>query len=107
MGVTAIEEVEGLVAQLAVAGIALDGLVAAGSLEGHREDVANGGGRSVGHHHHPIGQEQGLIDVVGDHQHRGPLFAPDAQQLFLQLFFGDRIEGPEGLIQHQHRRAHR
>ena len=39
---------------------------------------------------------------MGDHQDGGLLFAPDGQQFFLQFFFGDRIEGPEGFIEHQH-----
>ena len=72
-------------------------------MERNRKDLADCGGRSIGHHHDPVGEEKGLIDVVGDHQHRGLLFPPDRQQFLLKLFLGDRIEGAERFIEHQHR----
>ena len=42
-----------------------------------------------------------------DHQHGGFLFPPDRQQFLLQLLLGDRIEGAERFIEHQHRWIHR
>ena len=92
-----------MVAQAAVAGIGLDLVVASGTIEGNADDFADRGGGSVGHHHDAVGEEEGLIDVVRDHQHRGFLFPPDRQQFLLQLLLGDRIEGAERFIEHQHR----
>ena len=36
------------------------------------------GGRAVGHHHHAVGEEQRLVDVVGDHQRGLAVCAPES-----------------------------
>ena len=79
VGEAAIEEVEGMVAQLAVACIGLNYFIAAGPRERHLHNFANGGGRAVGHHHNPVCQEEGLVDIVGNHQNGWFAFCPNGE----------------------------
>src|SRR2546430_14053131 len=44
--------------------------------EGDRQDLSNGGSWATGHHDDAVGQEQGLIDIVSDHQHSLAIFLP-------------------------------
>ena len=75
--------------------------------ERHPQDLADTSLRSVGHHHHAVGQQQGLIDVVGHHHGGDASFLADAHQLLLQIAARQRIEGAEGLIEQQQPRADR
>jgi len=56
------------------------------------------------HNGDAIRQAQGLLDVVGDKNDRLPDLALNAQQLVLQIFAGDRVDGAKGLV-HQHDRG--
>lgn len=38
--------------------------------EFHAQDFANRGGWAIRHHHDAIGQEDGFVDIMGDHDHR-------------------------------------
>lgn len=58
-----------------------------------REPVTDAGGGTIGRQHQTIGQNQGLIDGVRDHEHGARLGATDREQLLLQLLLGDRIKG--------------
>ncbi len=64
-------------------------------------DFADFGVRAVGHHHHPVCQQDGLIDIMGDHNggDMGPF--PDFHQHFLQFPAGQRIQHAERFIQQQ------
>ena len=55
-------------------------------------------------HEDPIGQDDGLLDVVGHDQHRlgrEVLFPPQPQQLGTQVAGGEDVEGREGLVHQQ------
>jgi len=57
------------------------------------------------HHHHPVGEKNRFVDIVGDQQ-RGDLCAlADRQQFVLHLLASQRIEGAERFVQQQDARA--
>ena len=43
-------------------------------------------------HDHAIGQEQRLVEIVGDQEHGRPVALPQAEQLLLQRLAGQRVE---------------
>src|SRR5699024_3407065 len=45
---------------------------------------------SRGHHHHPVGEVDRLVDVVGDEHDRAALLGPGVQQLDLHVHPGER-----------------
>ena len=49
----------------------------------HLEDLVNMGLGPVGHQHHPVGEQQGLIHVVGDHQGGDLGLLADLHQLYV------------------------
>ena len=51
---------------------------------------------SARHHDDPIGQEQGLLDVVSDEKHRAAIGHPYLLQPFLHRAARDRISTPNG-----------
>ena len=59
---------------------------------------AAGAGR---HHHHAVGQEDRLLDRMGDEQHGQAGALPDVEQLVLQALARHRVERAERLV-HQH-----
>ena len=54
-----------------------------------------------------IREQQRLVDVVGDQQHRLLLAAPDFLDFVLQLGAGERVERRQRLVEQQDLRAHR
>ncbi|MNC27147.1 hypothetical protein D3C75_753100 [compost metagenome] len=54
------------------------------------------------HHHHPVSQEDGFIQIMGHEQHGSFVALPDIQQHLLHMGPGEGIKRPEGLIQKQH-----
>ena len=73
----------------------------------HVHDAADAGPRTVGHHHHAVGQQDRLVDVVGDAD-GGDLGArPHFHQHFLQLPARQRVEHAEGLVEQQQLRRQR
>ena len=71
------------------------------------QDLADGGGRAVGHHHDAVGQQHRFVDIVRHHHHGGPGARDDGDQLVLQLGPRQRVERAEGLVHQQHLRLHR
>ena len=68
---------------------------------GHLHDVADRRVRAVRHHHHPVGEQDRLVDVVSDAD-RGDLGArPDLHQHVLQLPAGEAVEHAEWLVEQQ------
>src|SRR3989442_8401320 len=61
-------------------------------------------GRTARHHQHPIGQEDGFADPVGDEQDGLPVALPDVEQRGVHLVAGDGIERAERLV-HQEQRG--
>ena len=58
----------------------------------------------VGHHHHPVGEVDRLLDPVRDEDDGLPERGPDPQQLVLQVAAGERVERAEGFVHEQHGR---
>ncbi|MNP38411.1 hypothetical protein D3C76_1319220 [compost metagenome] len=61
--------------------------------------------RSRAHHQDTVGQEQRLVDIVGDEHHSGADACPDIQQQLLHACTGLRIQGTEGFVHQQKARA--
>jgi len=59
-------------------------------------------GRPGRQHHDPVGQVEGLLDVVGDEQHGTAVGQPYLLQPRVHLPPRDRVERPERLIEQQH-----
>jgi len=64
----------------------------------------SGSGR---HDHHPIGQDRGLGDRVGDEDDRGVAALPQIEQQVAHVGPGDLVERCERLVHQQYRRAER
>ena len=62
---------------------------------------ASGPGR---HHEDPAAHEDGLADGVGDEQPGESLGQEQLQRLVVEALPGDLVDGPEGLVEQQHRR---
>jgi hypothetical protein len=69
--------------------------------ERYREELPDGRGGAARHHDHTVGQEQGLIDIVGDHHHRFAVLIPQSHELILEFHAGEGIEETERLIEQQ------
>jgi hypothetical protein len=106
-GEAVVEEIVGVVAQLVVARNFHDIFAAAGTGEVEVENIADLGRWTVGHHYQPIGEEQGLVDVLSDHQHGAFVRVPGLEKFLPQLLLGDGIKGAEGLIKDPYFRPNR
>ena len=69
--------------------------------QGHLENLADAGLGAVGEHHDPIGEQQGLIHIVGHHHRGDPSLLADLHQLLLEIAPGEGIQGTKRLIQEQ------
>nr|GEU28124.1 hypothetical protein [Tanacetum cinerariifolium] len=76
------------------------------TLELHVDDLADGGGRAVGHHDDAVRQQHGFIDIVRDHHHGGPGGRNDLEQFVLQVGARQCIECAERFVHQQHLRFH-
>ena len=56
-------------------------------------------------HHDAVGQEDGLLHVVGHEQDRARLLGQRGGEPLAQVRAGDRVERAEGLVEQQHRPA--
>ena len=65
-----------------------DGFAIPRSFPGDFEDVPDKGLRTVRHHHDPVGEEQSLIYVVGDHQSRNMVSGPQIHEDTLEFIPG-------------------
>ena len=61
--------------------------------------------RALGHHRHPVRQENRLIQAVGNKHDGFFVRIPNAQQLTLQGLAGLRVEGGERFVHQQHIRV--
>ena len=59
-----------------------------------------------GHRVDAIGEQDGLVDVVGDEDHGRAALVPDAHQLVLQGGARERVQRAERLVHQQHLRVH-
>ena len=73
----------------------------AGPGKGHVKNLADLRFRAIGHHHHPVGKQQGLIHVMGNHYGGDTSFLADLHQLLLQIAASEGIEGPKRFVQKQ------
>ena len=94
----AVEEIDEFRAQAVVAGVVDHLQPLAGPGDGHLQHVADLGARAVGEHHDPIGEQHGLVNVVGDHHGGERVLIANLHQLLLQIAAGERIEGAKGFI---------
>ena len=69
--------------------------------QGHLENLADAGLRAVGEHHDPVGEQQGLIHIVGHHHRGNTSLLADLHQLLLEIAAGEGIQGTKRLIQQQ------
>ena len=58
--------------------------------------------RGAAHHHHPIRQVQGFVDLMGDEEDRLARARPDLEQLRLHVLARLRVERGERLVHEQH-----
>ncbi len=66
-----------------------------------REVADDAGGRPGRHHHHPVGQRDRLLEVVGDEHHRLAVLRPEVEQQVAHDLPGLRVERPERLVHQQ------
>ena len=72
------------------------------SFKRHRDDLADRGGRAVGHQHDAVGEQQRLVNIVGDHEYRFMRFGAEPNQLVLQLHARHHVEQTERLVEQKH-----
>ena len=65
------------------------------------DDLRNASRRWL-HHHDPVGEQQGFVDVVGDEQQCRPGIGPQVEQVRLQVEARKGIECRERFVQQQH-----
>ena len=58
--------------------------------------------RARRHHQHPVGEEQRLLDIVGDEQHGAVVLLPHFEQPFLHVGAGEGVQRAERLVEQQH-----
>ena len=57
-------------------------------------------------HQQARAEAEAFTQVVGDHEHRQPGFAPQLQQQLVHVFANAGVEGAEGFVQQQYARFH-
>ncbi len=57
--------------------------------------------RAVLEDHHPVGDGDGFVDIVGHQQHTETLFAPKIEQQLAHAEPGERIQRAERLVEQQ------
>mmetsp|Transcript_27893 Transcript_27893/g.52174 ORF Transcript_27893/g.52174 Transcript_27893/m.52174 type:complete len:340 (+) Transcript_27893:987-2006(+) len=95
------EEVHQVVADRVVIGMLDDPGAGAGPGDRDLDRFRDAGEGTVGHQQDPVGQQDRLVDVMGDHEHGLFRAAPDLEQLFLDGAPRERIERAKGFIQQQ------
>ena len=65
------------------------------------QDFAYARGGPVGHHDDAVGKQDGLVDVMRDHNRGAVLGGHDLHEFVLQVRPRKRIERPKGLIEQQ------
>src|SRR5262245_35519378 len=67
----------------------------------HCENLPDCRSGAAGHHDYTVGQEQSLIDIVGDHHHGFAVLVPQSHELILKFHAGEGIKETERLIEQQ------
>src|SRR5258705_10163008 len=65
------------------------------------DDLGDGGTRPDRHHRDPVGQQDGLGNVMGDEDHRLAGALPDCEQDRMHPATGEGVERTERLVHHQ------
>ena len=68
--------------------------------------VGHDAARPRRHHDDAVGQEQRLLDIVGDEHDGAPVTGPHLLQPLLHRTAGDRVEGAERLVEQEHGSRH-
>jgi hypothetical protein len=66
------------------------------------DDLGDLGARAVAHQQDAVGEQDGFVHVVGDHEHGLVRGLDDLQQLVLDGAAGQRVERAEGFVEQQH-----
>ena len=84
-----------------IVGVIEQGLARAGSWQIDRHDVTDLCVWTVRHHHHPVCEQDGLVDVMGDadRRHLGP--CPDIHEDVLQFPARQAVQHAEGLVEQE------
>ncbi len=82
-------------------GIGVQRGAVAGPVERHPELGAERGVRAGPERDDAVGEEDRLVDVIGDQHHRLPLRLPDRGDLVLELGAGQRVERRERLVEEE------
>ena len=91
-----------MIADAVVLRIVMNAVAAALARHSVVDDFGNHRLRPVGHEQNLVGQQDGLVNIVRDHEHRLACGGADTQQLILDHAAGQRIQCAEGLVQQQH-----
>ena len=91
-----------MVADLVVLRVVVDLGASAAARHGDLDDLGDLGVRSVAHQEDLVGEQDGLVHIVRDHEHRLVRGLHDLQQLVLDGAAGQRIERAEGFVEQQH-----
>ena len=91
-----------MVADPVVLRVVVDAGAGALARHGDFDDLGDLGVRAVAHQQDLVGQQDRLVDVVGDHEHGLVRGLHDLQKLVLDGAAGQCIERAEGLVEQQH-----
>ena len=75
--------------------------------DGHFDDLGQFGFGAVGHQRDPVGEQDGLVHVVRDHEDGVACGVPHADELLLDAAARERVNLRERLVQQQHLRLDR
>src|SRR6185503_4770591 len=97
-----VDRLERFLLELAVAGAGEDAVVAGpGQVDlDHFLDPSRAGG----HDHDPVGEEDRLLQVVGDEEHGLPREVVELEKMLVHDASGQRVERAERLVEEQHLR---
>ncbi|KMS94310.1 hypothetical protein BVRB_022690, partial [Beta vulgaris subsp. vulgaris] len=101
------EEVQHLLAVGVEIGMLEQCLAVARARQIDLEHLADRGARPVGHHHHAVGQQDRLVDVVRDHDRGDFRAVPHFDQHVLQVPARQAVEHAERLVEQQQPRTER
>ncbi len=96
------QEVDQVIAQGVILRLAEQGLAAAVAGQSDLDEFHDTGIGPVAHQHDTIGQENGFVNIMRDHEHRLASRRDDAQQLVLDGAAGQGVERAKRLVEQQH-----
>ena len=80
-----LEESHEMLAQPVILGVFEESLAGTRTGKLDLQDITDGRGGAVGHHHDAVGKEEGLIDIVRHHERGFLIFLPKLQKDLLQF----------------------